>query len=148
MARFTIGAAVVLLGIASILWSSVPRLWTEYQRADAFVPAQDWRLTNYQCANLKFGLFDRCTVKFVSAATHTTRTIADWRFGPAPAESVTLLQLPDNPSAVTTDVSLRTLSNRMAMIASFALFGVLTLFTLMRKIAQPGAGRRRYAAAR
>ena len=148
MVRFAIGALVVLLGTGSILWNSVPRVWSEYQHADEFVPAQDWRITNYRCANLKLGLFDRCTVTFVSAATHTSRTITDWRFGPAPAERVTLLQLPDNPSAVTTDVSLRTLSNRMAMIASFALFGVLTLFALFRKIAQPGGDSRRFAVAR
>jgi hypothetical protein len=58
------------------------------------------------------------------------------------------MQLPDDPAAITTDVSLRTLWNRMAMAASFALFGVLTLFALFRKAMQPQSGGSRFAAPR
>jgi hypothetical protein len=73
--------AVVLFGIGAILWNSAPRLWTEFRHADEFVAAQNLRVTHYKCVNLKIGLFDRCTVIFVSDTMRGVRTITDWRSG-------------------------------------------------------------------
>lgn len=134
MIRFAIGGFIVLFGTGSVLWGAAPRLYNEFRYADQFVPAQDLKITNYKCTNWDVGVFDRCVVTFESKATHAVRRITDWRFGRAPAERVVLLQRRDDATAVTTDVSLRTLWNRAAMTAAFALFGILVLFACARKI--------------
>jgi hypothetical protein len=136
--RLTIGGFVVILGIGLILWSTVPRLWTDYQYADEFVPARNLKLTRYQCTNWDLAVANRCAATFQSTVTHATGEITDWRFGRAPTDRVVLLQRRDDPSAVTTDVSLRTLWNRIALAGAFALFGLLAVVGFVRKMMLAG----------
>src|SRR6202030_219716 len=56
-----------------------------------------------------------CTATFVSLLSGESREITDWRFGRAPSGPVHLLQRRDDVSSVSTDVSLRTLWNRMLL---------------------------------
>ena len=141
MTRFVIGALVGILGIGVILWSTVPRLWTEYQYVDEFVPAQSLKLTSYRCTNWDLAVANRCTATFQSTVTQATGEITDWRFGRAPTDRIILLQRRDDPSAVTTDVSLRTLWNRIALAGLLALIGPVAAvgFVLKMRSARAGA---------
>jgi hypothetical protein len=77
--------------------------------------------------------FNDCTVTFVPQQSREPRQITDWRFGRAPRDPVQLLQRRDDASAVTTDVSLRTLWNRVAVALALVLFGVFLAITLIVK---------------
>jgi hypothetical protein len=63
-------------------------------------------------------------VTFVSQQSREPRQITDWRFGRAPEGPVQLLQRRDDPSSVTTDVSLQTLWNRVSMAVALVLFSI------------------------
>jgi hypothetical protein len=110
-----IGIALVFGGLAMFVWNSVPRLMSEVWHARDFVPAQSYAITKYQCTNWNLFIFNDCTATFVSLLSAESRQITDWRFGRAPSGPVHLLQRRDDVSSVTTDVSLRTLWNRMLL---------------------------------
>ena len=98
--------------IAIFIWNSVPRLMSDLWHAREFVPAQNFTITNYKCTNWNGFMFNECTATFVSRQGRESQ-ITDWRFGRAPGGPVQLLQLRDDASSVTTDVSLQTLWNRL-----------------------------------
>jgi hypothetical protein len=117
--------------IAMFVWNSVPRLMSDAWHARDFVPAQSYRITNYECTNVNGFMFNDCTVTFVSLQSGEKRQITDWRFGRAPSDPVQLLQRRDDVSSVTTDVSLRTLWNRALVALTLVGFGALLAMALI-----------------
>ena len=119
--------------IAIFIWNSVPRLMSDLWHAREFVPAQNFTITDYKCTNWNGFMFNECTATFVSRQGRESRQITDWRFGRAPSGPVQLLQWRDDPSAVTTDVSLQTLWNRLLVAVTLVLFGVFLAISLIVK---------------
>jgi hypothetical protein len=78
-------------------------------------------------------MWNECTATFVSQQSRESRQITDWRFGRAPRDPVQLLQRRDDASSVTTDVSLRTLWNRVLVALTLVLFGAVLAITLIAK---------------
>ena len=115
------------------VWSSVPRLMGDVWHARDFVPAQNYAVTKYECTNWNLFMFNDCTVTFVSLLSGESRQITDWRLGWAPRDPVHLLQWRDDASSIATDVSLRTVWNRLLVAATLVLFGVLLAITLIVK---------------
>jgi len=131
--KHAIGVTIVFGGIAMFLWDGAPRVMSDVWHARDFVPAQGHRITSYRCTNLNAVMFNHCTVTFVSPQGREPQQIADWRFGRAPQDPIQLLQLRDDASSVTTDVSLRTLWNRVLVALTLVLPGVFLAFTLIVK---------------
>ena len=78
-----------------------------------------------------------CPCRRLSSAS---QQFTDWRFGSAPSDPVQLLQRRDDPSWVTTDVSLRTLWNSVALALTLVLFGagLPIAFIVKAMKAEPG----------
>ena len=130
--KIIIGITLIFGTIAMFMWNSVPRLMSDLWHAREFVPAQSVTITNYKCTNWNGFMFNECTATFVSRQGES-REITDWRFGRAPGGPVQLLQLRDDASSVTTDVSLQTLWNRLLVAVTLVLFGVFLAITLIAK---------------
>jgi hypothetical protein len=131
--KIAIGITLVFGTIAMFVWNSVPRLMSEVWHARDFVPAQSYAITNYECTNVNVFMFNHCTVTFVSLQGRETRQFTDWRFGRAPGDPVQLLQRRDDASSVTTDVSLRTLWNRVLAALMLVGFGAVLAIALIAK---------------
>ena len=129
--KIVIGTLILFGAIAMFVWNSVPRLMSDVWHARDFVPAQNYAITNYKCTNWNLFMFNDCTVTFVSLQSGESRQITDWRFGRAPSDPVQLLQRRDNASWVTTDLSLRTLWNRVLLALMLAGFGAVLAIGLV-----------------
>ena len=126
----------ILIFFGAIGWllsNSVPRLMTDLWHARDFVPAQSYMVTKYECTNWNLFMFNDCTVTFISLQSGESRQIMDVRFGPAPRDPVRLLQRRDDASSVTTDVSLRTVWNRLSIVVMFVLFGAFGAIVLIAR---------------
>ena len=128
--KIVIGIILVFGAIVTFLWSTVPRLANDVWHARDFVPAQGYTVTSYKCTNWNVFMWNDCTVTFVSQQTRESRQIMDWRFGRAPHDPIQLLQRRDDAFSVTTDVSLRTLWNRLLVALMFVLLGAFLAITL------------------
>lgn len=126
-----IGITLLFGAIAMFVWSSVPRLMSDVWHARDFIPAQSYAITKYECTNWNLFMFNDCTVTFVSLLSAELRQITDWRFGRAPSDRVQLLQRRDDASSVTTDVSLRTLWNRVLLALLLVGFGAVLALALI-----------------
>jgi len=125
---------MLFLGLIGWFLSNfVPRVMSDLLHAGDFVPAQGYVVTRYECTNWNFFMFNDCTVTFVSLQTGESRQIMDFRFGRAPSERGQLLQRRDDPSSLTTDVSLRTVWNRLLVILSFIVFGLCIALALVAR---------------
>jgi hypothetical protein len=129
--KIVIGMTLVFGTIAVFVWNSVPRLMSDVWHARDFVPAQGHRITNYECTTWNAIMFNGCTVTFVSLQSGESRQITDWRFGWAPSDPARLLQRRDDVSSVTTDVSLRTLWNRVLLALTLVGFGAFLAISLI-----------------
>ena len=129
--KIVIGIILVFGAIVTFLWSTVPRLANDVWHARDFVPAQGYTVTSYKCTNWNVFMWNDCTVTFVSQQTRESRQIMDWRFGRAPHDPIQLLQQRDDAFSVTTDVSLRTLWNRVLVVLFMVCFGVVLAFALI-----------------
>ena len=105
MIRAVIGGIAVLAGLVLMLQDS-PRVLFDVQHAGEFVPADGLEITKAECTNWNIGMFDHCTIAFEARDGEQSGQIDDWRFGRAPEGLVHLMQWQDDPSVVTTDVSL------------------------------------------
>lgn len=114
---------------------AAPRFYAEWTHADAFVPAHDARIVKAKCTNFDLVLANNCEVTLVTADGRT-QTLTDWRFGRAPSGTVRLLERATTPPSYSTDVSLRTLHQRLAMFVAMAVlsafFVVGSLILLVR----------------
>jgi hypothetical protein len=133
MRKIVIGMTIIFGTIVMFLWNSAPRLMSDVWHARDFIPAQSQTITDYKCTNWNGVIVNECTTTFVSPQSGASQQITDWRFGPAPREPVKLLQRRDDASSVTTDVSLRTLWNRLALALTLVLFGVFLAIALIVK---------------
>jgi hypothetical protein len=131
--KIVIITTIVFGVIAMFLWNTVPRLISDVWHARDFVPARSYTITDYKCTNWNGFMFNDCTTSFVSQQSRESRQITDWRFGRAPSDPVRLLQRRDDASSLTTDVSLRTLWNRVLLVLTFVLFGVFLAFSFIAK---------------
>ena len=131
--KIVIGITLIFGTIAMFLWNSVPRLMSDVWHARDFVPAQSYTITDYKCTNWNGFMFNECTATFVSQQSRESRQITDWRFGRAPRDPVQLLQRPDDASSVTTDVSLRTLWNRLLVALTLVVFGAVLAIALIAR---------------
>jgi len=122
--KVVIGMTIIFGTIVMFMCNGVPRLMSDLWHAREFTPAQNFTITNYKCTNWNGFMLNECTATFVSRQSRESRQITDWRFGRAPRDPVQLLQWRDDASSVTTDVSLRTLWNRLLVALTLVLFGV------------------------
>jgi hypothetical protein len=129
--KIVIGIALVFGTIAMFMWNSVPRLVSDLRHAREFVPAQNFTITGYKCTNWNGFMFNECTATFVSRQGGESRQITDWRFGWAPRDPVHLMQWRDDASAVTTNVSLQTVWNRLLVALTLVLLVVFPAITLI-----------------
>jgi hypothetical protein len=126
--KYVIAMFVALGTIGIFVWNNGPRLVSDVLHAD-FVPAHSYRLTDYSCTTWNVVLFNECTATFTAAGGGASRQITDWRFGSAPSAMARLLQRRTDATAVTTDVSLQTLWNRLALALTLLLFGTLLVLS-------------------
>ena len=133
MMRKAIGGTIIFGAIVMSLWNGAPRLMSDFWHARDFVPAQSRTITEYKCKTWNLIMVNECTVTFVSPQSRESRQITDWRFGPAPRDPVRLLQRRDDASSVTTDVSLRTLWNRIALALTLVLLILFVPIALVLK---------------
>jgi hypothetical protein len=137
--KHIIGLIAVFGGITMLMYNGGPRLMSDFWHAREFIPAQHFRVTSYKCTNWNGFMFNECTTTFLSQQDGVSRQITDWRFGRAPHDQVQLLQLRDNASSVTTNVSLQTLWNRLLLALTTILFGVLFTLGLVLRVFKTGA---------
>src|SRR5262249_61229942 len=90
------------------VWNSVPRLMSDVWHGRDFVPAQGYKITNYECTTWNLFMFNDCAVTFVSLQSGESRQITDWRFGWGPRDPVRLLERRGDGSSVDTDLLRRT----------------------------------------
>jgi hypothetical protein len=131
--KIVIGITLVFGTIAMFIWNSVPRLMSDLRHTREFVPARNFTITDYKCTNWNGFMFNECTTTFVSRQGGGSRQITDWRFGWAPRDPVHLVQWRDDASAVTTNVSLQTVWNRLLVAVTLLLLGVFPAITLIVK---------------
>jgi hypothetical protein len=131
--KSALGLIIFFGAMALFLWNHAPRLVNEVWHAHDFVPAQGHKITNYECTNWNAVMFNDCTVTFAPLQGGASRQITDWRLGRAPQDPILLLQRRDDPSSMTTNVSLQTLWNRVAFAFMFVLFGVFLAIGLLKK---------------
>lgn len=128
-----IGFMIVFGTIGVFMYNSVPRLMSDLWHSREFIPAQNFTITDYTCTNWNGFMFNECTTTFVSQQSRESREFTDWRFGWAPSDPVQLLQWRDDASAVTTNVSLRTLWNRLLVVLTLVLLIVFPAIKLVVK---------------
>jgi len=132
--KAAIASIVFFCALAFLLWDSAPRVMSDVWHARDFVPAEGHRITSYKCTNWNLVMFNDCTVTFVSPQDQKSRQFTDYRFGPAPRDPIRLLQRRDNPSAVTTNVSLQTLWNRAFLVLTMVLGGLVLAMTRIARV--------------
>jgi hypothetical protein len=128
-----------------VTWfQAAPRFMREWRHADTFVPAWDARIITAKCENFDIVIANNCVVKAVTKGGEAVE-ITDWRFGRAPQGQVHLMERDTVPPRYSTDISLRTLDQRLAMFVladvASVLFGA-GLLILMWRLARTGLGGR------
>jgi len=129
--KIVIGITLVFGMIAMFIWNSVPRLASDLWHGREFTPSRNFTITKYECTNWNVFMWNECTTTFMSHQTGVSQQITDWRYGWAPSDPVQLMQWRDEPASVTTDVSLRTLWNRLLVALTLVLLGLLTTIGLL-----------------
>ena len=129
--KLIIKVTLFVVAIGWLLSNSVPRLIGDLWHARDFVPAQDYAVTKYECTNVNGFMLNHCSVTFMSLQSGQSQEITDWRFGRAPSDPVQLMQRRDDASAVTTDVSLRTVFNRLLVVLMLGAFAALLVIGLI-----------------
>jgi hypothetical protein len=134
MLRLVFGTVFLFSAIVWILWESAPRVISDFRYASEFVPATDLRITSYRCTNWDYAVVHECTVAFASTTGQRVGELKDWGFGRAPTDRIRLLQRRSDAAMVTTDLSLSSLWNRIAVVAAVVAFGVLCVLGIVLRI--------------
>jgi hypothetical protein len=79
-------------------------------------------------------MFDHCTIAFESRDGEQSGKLDDWRFGSAPEGAVQLMQWQDDPSVVSTDISLDGVTNRLSFVVAVVILGLFALFGIAKKV--------------
>lgn len=131
--RALFGLLVIFAAIALFL-KEAPRVLFDYQHADEFVEARDLTITKAECTSWNIAILARCVVEFASHDGQLTGTITDLKFGRAPTGEVQLLTWRDDPTVVTTDVSLEMVGSRLFFQIVVLLGGLLLLIGVAAKV--------------
>jgi hypothetical protein len=134
MLRLLVGTVFLFFAIAWILWESAPRVISDFRYASEYVPATDLRITSYRCTNWDYAVIHECTVAFTSTTGQRVGELKDWGFGRAPTDRIRLLRRQSDAAMVTTDLSLSALWNRIAVVATIVVFGVVCGLGLVLRI--------------
>src|SRR5688572_23856021 len=110
--RAVFGLLVVFAGIALFL-KEAPRVLFDYLHTDEFVETRDLTITKADCTTWNLAILARCVVEFESRDGQLTGSITDLKFGRAPTGEIQLLTWRDDPTVVTTDVSLEMVGSRL-----------------------------------
>lgn len=132
MIRSIIGALAALAGLVLML-QQAPSVLFDFQHADEFVPAEGLTITKAECTNWNIGLFDHCTIAFESQDGQQSGKLDDWRFGSAPTGLVQLMQWQDDPTVVTTDISLDGVGNRLTFVVAVVILGLFAIYGIAMK---------------
>jgi hypothetical protein len=133
MIRAVIGAIAALAGMVLML-QDAPRVLFDFQHADEFVPAMGLKITKAECTNWNIGIFDHCTIAFESRDGRQSGELDDWRFGSAPTGLVQLMQWQDDPTIVSTDISLDGATNRLIFVVAVIILGLFAVFGIAKKM--------------
>jgi hypothetical protein len=138
--RIILGFLLIGFFAYFILFRALPRFYDEWQHAAEFAPAQHAKLVEAKCKTWNLFLFNNCTVK---GETNTGEKfeIEDFRFGPAPTGSVTLLERPTNPPTFSTTVSLATLHERFYFLAFAVAASILFIIGILLYVVKALRGR-------
>ena len=135
--------ATFILLCAFTVWilQDAPRVLFDYQHADEFVAAKDLKITDAKCKTWNFFLFNECTITFQSPDRKRPSELVEWKFGRAPTGAVHMLKWRDDPSVVTTDMSLDTVGKRLTFVVALAAAGLMFAVMLVAKVVQRLQGR-------
>ncbi len=131
--RALFGLLVVFAGIALFLKEG-PRVLFDYLHADEFVEARNLTIAKAECTTWNIAILASCKVDFESRDGQLTGTIRDVKFGRAPTDNIQLLTWRDDPTVVTTDVSLEMLGDRLFFQIVVLLGGLFLLIGVAAKI--------------
>jgi hypothetical protein len=95
-------------------FKAAPRFYAEWTHAAEYVPAGDARIVSARCTNYDLVVISFCDVK-LATDDGRVETLTDARFGPAPQGRVRLMERGTVPPQYSTDLSLRTLHQRLAV---------------------------------
>jgi hypothetical protein len=132
MTRSVVGVIAALAGMVLML-QDAPRVLFDFLHADQFVPAEGLTITNAECTNWNIAIFDHCKIQFESRDGTQSGQLDDWKFGRAPTGRVELMQWQDDPTVVTTDMSLDGVTNRLTFVAAVIVLGVFAVFGIAKK---------------
>jgi hypothetical protein len=105
-------------------FQAAPRLVTEWKHASDYVPAGDARILSIHCTDFDIAVLSWCDTRLATGSGRVQQLTDTW-FGRAPHGRVQLMEWATVPPQYSTDLSLRTLHERLAV---FILGGFLTLF--------------------
>lgn len=133
MFRAVIGVIAVFAGIALML-RDAPRALFDFQHADEFVEARGLEITEAKCTTWNLAILGHCEIAYQSRDGKQWGELDDWKFGTAPTGAVQLMQWRDDPSVVTTDVSLAIVRSRLVFAVTLVVGGLLFAFALAAKM--------------
>ena len=142
--KFAFGLTIFAYVSYATLFEAAPRLGFEWVHAAEFVPAYGSHIVSARCTTLNGFMFNTCDVKATTASGQTV-SLNDKRFGHAPTGAVSLLQRPGNPTVYSTDVSLRTLNQRLYFMMFAAPLSVLLFIGGGMLVARKARLRSRFA---
>jgi hypothetical protein len=122
----------VMLFAAAMLYLEAPGLMRDVQLRNAtLVPARDLKVEEAKCTT-HWWLVSNCSIKYVAPQARTRESINFSVFGTLGGERFQLMRTPDN-RAVTTDIGIAKLTNRitMAIVLLIAITG--TFYVSFRK---------------
>ena len=132
MIRAVIGVIAAFAGMVLIL-QEAPRVLFDFQHADEFVPAEGVTITEAECTNWNIGIFDHCKIAFESDDGQRSGQLDDWRFGSAPTGFVQLMQWQNDPTILTTDISLAGVNNRLTFVVAVIILGLFAIYGIAKK---------------
>jgi hypothetical protein len=133
MIRAAIGVIAALGGMVLML-QDAPRVLFDILHANEFVEARGLEITEAECTNWNIAMFDHCKIAYQSSDGTQSGQLDDWRFGSAPSGLIQLMQWRDDPTVVTTDVSLDTVTNRLVFVVTLVIGGLLFALGLVMKM--------------
>src|SRR5690349_2436060 len=106
--------------VATMLFGlhELPRALSEREQAGEFVHAPDLQMTDAECTNYNGIMLHYCEITYRAGEDAQSHALVDWAFGRANERQIHLLQWRDDPSVVTTDMSLDTMGGRLTFMVA------------------------------
>ena len=130
---------VFIFGFLVCMLGGMPRVLSDLRGPDWFERAAGLQVERYDCTNWNGFMLNDCTVTFADADGRGDQ-LWDWRFGRAPTDRVLLMRRRDDPSIVTTNVSLSTVTNRAIFMLAILFMAVFITGGFVRRLKRIASG--------